>query len=233
MLRMVPTHERLGVHDALALHVDLRLEVELQLVARDRLAQLHHQRQSPQRVLVASRLVDRDAAVIPLRVVHRDVRVIHQRPRVVGVRRIQRDAEAGVDVDGDVAEDERRIERRLMRAATSRRHACSVGAVNMTANSSPPRRATVSLSRSVLLEAAADLDQQLIAEVMAERVVDLLEAIDVHHDHADRGAAASLRAGDGVRQRGREERAIRQPGQRVVRRLKRIWSSRAAIADCI
>src|SRR5204862_6313020 len=46
-----------------------------------------------------------------------------------------------------------------------------------------------------LAKTAADLDQQLIAEVMAERVVDLLEAIEIHHDHAaERGV--SLRADD-------------------------------------
>ena len=48
VLRMVPADERLGVHDAFGAHVDLRLKVQLQLVARDGLAQLHHQRQAAQ-----------------------------------------------------------------------------------------------------------------------------------------------------------------------------------------
>ena len=77
-----------------------------------------------------------------------------------------------------------------MRCATSTALAAAALS-NMTANSSPPRRATVSLSRMRLAEAPSDLDQQIVAEAVAEGVVDLLEAIEVHHDHADRGSRAA------------------------------------------
>src|SRR5262249_43027524 len=48
-------------------------------------------------------------------------------------------------------------------------------------------------------QAPAHLVEQLVAEVMAQGVVDLLEPVEVHHDHPHRLAAAPGR-GDGVLQ---------------------------------
>jgi len=56
-----------------------------------------------------------------------------------------------------------------------------------TANSSPPSRATVSTCRRGRLQPLADLQQQLVAVVVAEGVVDLLEAVQV--DQRQRGRA--------------------------------------------
>ena len=47
----------------------------------------------------------------------------------------------------------------------------------MSANSSPPRRATNPLRRA--LQPARDLPQQFVADRVAEDVVDLLEAVEV------------------------------------------------------
>src|SRR5437870_11519445 len=66
-----------------------------------------------------------------------------------------------------------------------------------------------------LRKAPADLVEELIAEVMAEGVVDLLEAIEVHHDHPHRVAAAA-RGGDGVLQAIEKQGAIGQAGQTVM-----------------
>ena len=81
------------------------------------------------------------------------------------------------------------------RAAASKR--CrSAGAVSIapsesrprgstTANSSPPSRATASLAAQPRGRRARDLAQQLVAGVVAERVVDLLEAVEVDQQHRD------------------------------------------------
>ena len=86
------------------------------------------------------------------------------------------------------------------------------------ANSSPPRRATVSSSPQQARQALADLAQHLVAVVVAERVVDLLEAVEVeqHHGHAgagapgDRGWRAGCACGRG---RGWAARSARRAGR--------------------
>ena len=87
-------------------------------------------------------------------------------------------------------------------------------------NSSPPRRATVSFGRSACLEPARDGLQQLVAGVVAERVVDDLEAVEVEEQH--RGAAlgvVALGAADRLVEAVHEQHAVREPGQRVVERV--------------
>ncbi len=53
------------------------------------------------------------------------------------------------------------------------------------ANSSPPRRATTSLSPRRLPQTRRDLLQQQISALMAERVVDLLETIQIQIQHGE------------------------------------------------
>ena len=76
----------------------------------------------------------------------------------------------------------------------------------------------MSAGRTVADHPLGERDQQLVAGGVAEDVVDALEVVDVDEQH--RGVAALA-----VRQRERvldavaAERAVRQPGQRVVQRL--------------
>ena len=67
-------------------------------------------------------------------------------------------------------------------------------------------------------EAPGDLAQHLVTDLVAERVVDQLEVIDVHEHHRDRSAAPA--GGDDrlLGARG-EQRPIRQAGQRIVQAL--------------
>src|SRR5205807_7576479 len=71
-----------------------------------------------------------------------------------------------------------------------------------------------------VLEALRDLLEELIAGVVAERVVDLLEAVEVDQQHGER-----VRRALGPRERlvepVAEERAVREPGQPVVEGLPR------------
>ena len=78
-------------------------------------------------------------------------------------------------------------------------------------------RASVSLSATSGPSRMRELAEQLVAALVAERVVDELEAVDVEHEHGDRAAVARgerERVVDAVD----EQRAVRQPGQRVVQR---------------
>ena len=59
--------------------------------------------------------------------------------------------------------------------------------------------------------------QQLVADPVAERVVDVLEAVEVDEQHAD-AAAAALRLRDRLRQPLVQQQPVGQAGQRVARR---------------
>ena len=81
-------------------------------------------------------------------------------------------------------------------------------------NSSPPRRPAVSAARTAGREAHADLAQHAVSGVMAVRVVDDLEVIEVQVQDADRTSAAYLlsqRQGQVVH----HQVTVGQPGQRI------------------
>ena len=107
-----------------------------------------------------------------------------------------------------------------MRAATSAASMPSVASSSRIANSSPPSRAPVSAARRQSLQPLADLAEHEVAGRVAERVVDRLEVVEVHEQHRHRAAVARLaleRVFDAVL----EQRAVREPGDRVVERLVR------------
>ena len=65
-------------------------------------------------------------------------------------------------------------------------------------------------------ERARDALQELVADPVAERVVDVLEPVEVDEQHAD-AAPAALRLRDRLRQTLVQQQTVRQPGQRVAR----------------
>ena len=86
-----------------------------------------------------------------------------------------------------------------------------------TANSSPPRRASVSPRRMAARRRSRDLLEQAVAMVVAERVVDLLEAVEVDQQQG-RHPAGAPEAGDRLLHALVEQRAVRQVGEVVVQR---------------
>ena len=80
-----------------------------------------------------------------------------------------------------------------------------------------------------LLQPVGDLLQQAVAGVVAERVVDLLEVVEVDQHHGGGGVRA-VAGGDRLLDAVAEQRAVGQPGQRVVQRLVLLGDRRAAAA---
>ena len=80
------------------------------------------------------------------------------------------------------------------------------GARHRMANSSPASRASMSPRIEQGRHPVAELDEQRVAGVVTERVVDLLEAIEVHHHHPAHAPAA---ARQGVGDRFLEEASAR------------------------
>ena len=87
------------------------------------------------------------------------------------------------------------------------------------ANSSPPRRAISPCARvEQRLEARSDQLEQLVASKMPKRVVDLLEAVEVHQQQCE-PLAVGRRLGDARAELLGEPLAVRQAGEWVVPRL--------------
>ena len=78
-------------------------------------------------------------------------------------------------------------------------------------NSSPPRRATTSPTRTQELSASAIATEQLVADLVAVRVVDCLQAAAVDH-HDGRGRLGARRR---CRDRFVPREPVREPGQSV------------------
>ena len=120
---------------------------------------------------------------------------------------------------------------RRIRAAASAASAEPATPSSRTANSSPPKRATVSVGRTAILQPAADLLEHLVARGVAEAVVDGLEVVEVdEHDRDLRNAAPG--AHQGVLDPVGEERAVRELRHRIVEGLVReLFLERLALAD--
>ncbi len=83
-----------------------------------------------------------------------------------------------------------------------------------TANSSPPSRARSSPGRRTERRRGPDLGEHEVAGVMAEGVVELLEAVEV--DQQQRGRAAALaRGGEDLAQPALEPPPVREPRELV------------------
>ena len=111
-LRMLPAHERLHPAHRPGLQRGLRLVVDDELARPQRAVQLADQREPAAAVVVARRQVDLVAGAHPLGLVHGHVRALQEPERVAGVLGEERDADARVHVDADVADLERALERR-------------------------------------------------------------------------------------------------------------------------
>ena len=99
-----------------------------------------------------------------------------------------------------------------------------------TANSSPPSRASVSVAAQRVEHARADLLEQEVAGLMAERVVELLEAVEIGDEQRQRQAVL-LGERELLAQTLVEVAAVRQPGQLVGRRLAAGLRERADLAE--
>ena len=165
--------------------IPLGLVVELEFVALERMPQARFQRQTLERVGVELLGIELEVVLaFFLGLVHRDIGVLRQRLLVQAVVRIGADADAGGDAKLLADQREGLGDRRREFSARRSRHTFPRPARgSSTTNSSPPRRATVSLSRRQVLSRLGDLLQQLIAGFMSQRVVDLLEAVEIEERH--------------------------------------------------
>ncbi len=106
----------------------------------------------------------------------------------------------------------------------------SQGSHSSTPNSSPPSRAAMSVARSSVLQALADLAQQLVARVVAERVVELLEVVEVEQQQRHARVARAGRD-QAVAQAPQEVPPVGHRGELVGERLPARFCERAHVAE--
>ncbi len=190
--RVLPTDERFDRVGAPGAQIDLRLVVQDELVLFDCPADLRRERESLHAEEIVLHGVFLDAGAGPLRHVHRDVGVAEQRGgvgAVVGASHA--DARAHVDLDAVDLERLFECERdvfgdhdRVLRVRQTGQHDAELVAAE-------PRDGV--LGAEPLGDPGADLVEQLVARLVPERVVDLLEAVEVEQQRGrDRPVAQRL-----------------------------------------
>ena len=231
-LRMLPADQRLDAAQLAVAPIDLRLVVDLELPFEQRRMQIAFEQHALAGHLVHAR--GEELEVVPpllLGVIHRRVGVFHQGLAVVAVGRENADPDARrrvqrVPVDhvvaGERLQDLAGHRRRVRPGLHPRQHDHELVAAEP--------RDDVALAHAAF-EAARHLDQQAIADVMPEGVVDHLEAVhvDEHQRHLRAGPA---RLQQRLRQAALQVVAVVEAGQRVVtRQVVDARLGRLALAD--
>ena len=213
--RVAPADERLGAAHAVAAQVDLRLELRDDLAVVERAPQVARERQPDEVVRVLLARVALDARAARLRLVHRDVGALHQRLDVAAVLGVGRHADAEADVEPHAGDVERLAER-AAHAVGDQERGVGVLARQQDGELVAAEPGDRGAERDPPLEPQADLLEHLVAVVVAERVVDLLEAVEV--DQQQRDPRVHVRGRDALLEALVEARAVRQAGERVVHR---------------
>ena len=211
-LRMLPPDERLDGADAFRRKAHLRLVVHDDLPGRERLSKLGDDGELIEVGVVVARVVDRDPVDGVLRAGEGDAPVAKQRVGVGAVLRVARDAGPNVDPEPDPGSGERRREelgdelgrlgdRRCACAGQQYRELVFAEARGRAAGEGRP-------------EPVCDFHEQPVALVVSDRLVDLVEPVEV--DEQDRAACVlelELR-----RDQPAKAGPVQEPGQLVVTR---------------
>lgn len=181
---------------AAAVQLDHRLVEDAQLAALDRAVQGVLRVQSLDRAVahdLVEQLVARLAAL--LGPVHRRVGVANQRLRPRVARRGHGDADAGGEKRLGVAEDQWRCHRLAHALGDHDRVALAVDVVAENREFVAAEASDRVAGPQDALKSRRHVDQQAVAGVVAQRVVDHLEAVQVEEEDRD-GGQASLSAGE-------------------------------------
>ena len=223
---MLPAHQGFHAHGAPGGEVHHRLVNEKQLVARQRLAQVGLDGQRVHHTVV-HRVIEDHIAVASgtLGFVHRGVGVAQNlcRPQVLALPAHHADAGAalhrvvgngvGLTQVGQQPLGDGRYRRVVAHAFQHHHKLVAAQARGHGVTRLHARQRVARAQRE--LQALRDLAQQLVAGAMAQRVVDLLEAVEVHEQHREAVPRVALRMRNGTRQALHHGLAVGQLRQRV------------------
>ena len=216
--RMVPPHEGLDFGHLAARSGDDGLIMEDELILFHGGTQLGHEGEALQPVLVGLGHVDGVTLDHPFRAVHGDVGPLQKQRGVVAVGRRHGDADTGVHMQRQTAQLERAVEglEHLGGHEFGLFHGVEVGDDDRELIAAEAGDG-VGLAQNNL-QTLRDLLEDVVAGLVTEGVVDLLEPVEVHQQEADRAGAAARRRQGTVEPVG-EQRAVGQSGERIVQGL--------------
>ncbi len=213
---MIPAHQRFHARDLESLEIDLRLVVEHELLLLHRMAQFAEQGKARRVVLVELGVVEGMPAVGMLGRVHGHVGALYQDIRVHAVIGVKRNADARADVESLLLDPERRAQR-------LQQHARGHGGVFVADRRQQDGEFVTAHARHRIdvaqfaAQARRDLLQQQVADLVTQRIVDVLEAVEIHQQQGERPVVA-LGLFDRLLQTLMKQRAVWKLGQRVGKR---------------
>ena len=183
---VLPAHQRLHPQDLAAVGVDLGLVVQDKLLLLDGPAQLAEQGQPTGAVLVQRGVEQHEPGVGLFGRVHGDVGALQQLVGVGGVVGIQGHADAGFHVQAQPLECERLLEGGLQLVGDGHGTLAGgdLGQQHGELVAAEPGDGVDLAQRAA--QPLADLNQELVAVVVAEGVVDLLEPVQVEQQQRSR-----------------------------------------------
>ena len=214
----MPAHQGLHGVQAPAAQIEYGLVFQAQLVLFQGLSQVPHEGQAADAVLVLFGVVDDVVQVVLLGHVHGCVRVAHEQDVVAAVFRIEGDADAHAHLVGLFLEEEGLFHGRHDLAGEVHGVAAIGDAGQQDAELVAAEAGQgVGLAQDAL-DAGGDLLQQEIAVVVAQGVVDGLEAVQVDHEQGQQ-AVLALGAVDGLAQAVLQQHPVGEMGEGVVQGL--------------
>ncbi len=213
---MGPARQGLDAEQRAAAQVDLRLELHRERLLLDRRAQVRQHREAGRVVAVVLGGVDRGRVAGALGDVHRDVGAAEQQAGVRAVLRVRGDADARAHLQALLLQHERLLEQpeAFPRQRLRGRQARAGQEQGELIAAEPGHR----VGRADLLaQAQPHLPQQVVPDVVPERVVHRLERVQVDEQERERIAAAR-REQQRLLQPVAQERPVGQLGDRVEQR---------------
>jgi hypothetical protein len=179
---VLPARERLDANDSSRGKVNFGLVQQHQLTSGDGTGQRSGQLQAVSTVEVAVRRVHGPTEMVALGFVHCDIGMLEQRVGVGSVVRPERDADAGLDLKTHPVDRYLRHERSFnLRSNGNRAEIVHVRNEQRELITAEPGHGDVPCNRA--REARTELAEHDVTHAMAETVADLLEAVEVDHQH--------------------------------------------------
>src|SRR5579863_60899 len=218
-LRDAPAQQGLGPHDLSRREVDSRLITEHELLALERAPQMRLELEAlrHQRIQLVREELEVVASAV-LRAIHRRIGMFEQSRGVLAILGMQGDTDAAAHEELALLDDpglRDRTEHLAHELPDAVRPPVPVDEQHELIATEPSDRVAVAHTRA---KSARHALQKLIAEVMSETVVDELEPIEIHEGDRDAPPGAG-RGQQCLLQPVLQQRAIRQPRERVVVRL--------------
>lgn len=216
-VRVHPTDQRLQSGD-MPVEADLGLVVQLDIAGIQGAAQIAQQAEPVRGVAVPLGLVELDTAAVALGLVHRHIGAAQQSLGVEGVVGEDGDPRAGFEHEGQSVEVQRGAQGGDEMAGRPLGAGEGVGGGQQDGELVAAEPGRLGAAREGVPQPVGDLEQQAVADEVAEGVVDGAEAVQVDEDQRRAGADALgvVQGGPGALQ---QPLAVGQSGERVAQLL--------------